>query len=50
MGYADGCGADIEVAMLVVAALWWVRVEVEFDIDRIVGKKVVVVISIGKDL
>ena len=35
VGDANGGGADIEVAMLVVAALGWVRVEVELDVDRV---------------
>ena len=30
---ANGCGADIEVAMLVVAAVRHSVVEVEFDVD-----------------
>ena len=47
---ANGCGADVEVAMLVVTAMWWNGVEVEFDVDGILGKKVVVVVGIGKDV
>ena len=43
---ADASGADIEMAMLVVAALWGGGVEVEFDIHCIGRKKVVVVVSV----
>ena len=43
---ANGGGADIEVAMLVVAALGWVRVEVELDVDRVRREEVVVVVSV----
>ena len=43
MWYADGGGAHIIVAMLVVAPLWCDGVEVEFDVNRVGGKKVVVV-------
>jgi len=30
---ANGCGANIEVAMLVVAALRLVRIEMELDVN-----------------
>ena len=50
MGNANSCGADVEVAMLVVAAMGWVRVEVEFDVDRIGREEVVVVVSVGKNV
>ena len=33
MGDANSGGADVEVAMLVVAAMGWVRVEVELDVN-----------------
>ena len=33
VGNANGCGADVKVAMLVVTAMWWGGVEVEFDVD-----------------
>ena len=45
--YADGSGAQIKVAMLMVASLWCVGVEVEFDVD---GEKVVVVVRVRKHL
>ena len=38
------------MAMLVVTALGGNGVEVEFDVDGILGKKVVVVVGIGKDV
>ena len=47
MGNANSCGADVEVAMLVVAAMGWVWVEVEFDVNGIGGEEVVVVVSVG---
>ena len=47
---ANGCGADVEVAMLVVTAMWWNGVEVEFDVNGILGKKVVVVVGMGKNV
>ena len=37
------------MAMLVVTTLGGNGVEVEFDVDGILGKKVVVVVGIGKD-
>ena len=45
--YADGSGAQIKVAMLMVASLWCDGVEVEFDVD---GEKVVVVVRVRKHL
>ena len=33
VGDANGCGANIEVAMLVVAALRLVRIEMELDVN-----------------
>ena len=33
VGNANGRGADVKVAMLVVTAMWWGGVEVEFDVD-----------------
>ena len=41
---ADASGANIKVAMLVVTAMWWNGVEVEFDVNGVLGKKVVVVV------
>ena len=38
------------MAMLVVTALGGNGVEMEFDVDGILGKKVVVVVGIGKDV
>ena len=49
-GNANGCGADVEVAMLVVTAMWWNGVEVEFDVNGILGKKVVVVVGMWKNV
>ena len=49
MGDANGCRADVEMAMLVVAAMWWNGVEVEFDVNGILGQKIVVVIGMGKN-
>ena len=43
---ADASGADVEMAVLVVAALRGGGVEVEFDIHCIGRKKVVVVVSV----
>ena len=50
MWYADGGGAHIIVAMLVVAPLWCDGVEVEFDVNRVGGEKVVVVVSVREHL
>ena len=33
VGDADSCGANVEVAVLVVAALGLVGIEVELDVD-----------------
>ena len=33
VGDANSCGADIEVAMLMVASLGLVRIEVELDVN-----------------
>ena len=41
---ADASGADVKVAMLVVASLGGGSVEVEFDIDCVGGEKIVVMI------
>ena len=46
---ADASGANIKVAMLVVASLWGRGVEVEFDIHCIGRKEVVVVVSVRLD-
>ena len=35
VGNTNGCGANIEVAMLVVAALGLVGIEVELDVNGI---------------
>ena len=43
---ANASRADIEMAMLVVAAVWCGGVEVEFDIHCIGREKVVVVVSV----
>ena len=40
MWNANGGGADVEVAMLVVTTIWWNGVEVQFDVNGILGKKV----------
>ena len=42
---ANASGADIEMAMLVVTAVWCGGVEVQFDINSIGRKKIVVVIG-----
>ena len=47
---ANGCRADVEVATLVVTAMWGNGAEVEFDVDGILGKKVVVVIGMGENV
>ena len=47
---ANGCGADVKVAMLVVTAMWWNGVEVEFDVNGVLGKKVVVVVGMWKNV
>ena len=47
VGNANGCGAHIEVAMLMVAALRLVRIEVELDVNGIGGEEVVVVVCVG---
>ena len=48
--YADGSGAHIKVAMLMVASLWCASVEVEFDVNGVGGEKVVVVVSVREHL
>ena len=35
VGNTDGCGANIEVAVLMVAALGLVRIEMELDVNGI---------------
>ena len=50
MWNANGCGADVEVAMLMVATMWWNRVEVKSDVNGILGKKVVVVVGMWKNV
>ena len=47
---ADASGADVEVAMLVVASLGGGSVEVEFDIDCVGGEKIVVMIGVRLDV
>ena len=46
---ADASGANIKMAVLVVASLWGGGVEVEFDIHCIGREKVVVVVSVRLD-
>ena len=46
---ADGCGAHIEVAMLVVTALRLNGVEMEFDVNG-VGEEVAVVVGARQDV
>ena len=50
MWYADGGGAHIVVAMLMVTPLRCDGVEVEFDVNRVGGEKVVVVVSVREHL
>ena len=50
MWNASSCGANVEMAMLVVASMWWLEVEVEFDIDRIGGEEVVVMVSVRQHM
>ena len=50
VGNANGCGANIEVATLMVAALGLVRIEVELDVNGIRGEEVVVVVCVGQDV
>ena len=47
VGNANGCGANIEVAMLMVAALGLVGIEVELDVNGIWGEEVVVMVGVG---
>ena len=47
VGDANACGADIEVAMLVIASLRCNWVEVEFDIDSVGGEEVVIMVCVG---
>ena len=46
VGDADSCGANIEVAVLVVAALGLIWIEVELDVDRVGREEVVVVVGV----
>ena len=46
VGDADSCGANVEVAVLVVAALGLVGIEVELDVDGIGGEEVVVAVGV----
>ena len=48
VGDADGSGANVEVAMLVIGALREVEIELELDVDRIWRKKVVEVVRVRK--
>ena len=50
MGYANGSGAHIVVAVLVVTTLWSDGVEVEFDVNWVGGEEVVVVVSVRQNL
>ena len=47
---ADCCRADIEVAMLVVATVRFQDVELEFNVNRIGGEEVVVMVSVRQDV
>ena len=47
VGDADSCGANVEVAMLMVAALGLVGIEVELDVDGIRREEIVVVVGVG---
>ena len=33
VGNANGRGADVKVAMLVVTAMWWGGIEIELDVN-----------------
>ena len=44
-GNVYGGGANVEGALLMVAAMWWLDVEVEFDVNGIGGKEVVVAVG-----
>ena len=46
VGDANGCGANVEMAMLVVTTVRFMDVELELDVDRVGGEKVVVVVSV----
>ena len=46
VGDANGCGSNVEVAMLVVATMRFEDVELELDVDRVGRDKVVVVVSV----
>ena len=46
VGDADSCGANVEVAVLMVAALGLVGIEVELDVDGIRREEVVVVVGV----
>ena len=46
---ADASGANVKVAVLMVASLWGGGIEVEFDIHCIGREKVVIVVSLGLD-
>ena len=50
VGDANSCGANIEVAMLMVAALGLVGIEVGLDVDGIGGEEVVVVVGVGQNV
>ena len=50
VGDADAGGADIEVAMLMVTALRWEGVEIELDVNRVGGEKVVIMVCVGKHM
>ena len=46
VGDADSCGANVEVAVLMVTALGLVGIEVELDVDGIGREEIVVVVGV----
>ena len=50
VGNANSCRANVEVAVLVVATVRFEDVELELNVHRVGGDKVVVVVSVRQDV
>ena len=49
-GNAHSCRSHVEVAMLVVATVRLEEVELEFNVDRVGGDEVVIMVSVRQDV
>ena len=50
VGDADAGGADIEVAMLMIASLRRESIEVKLDVNRVGSEKVVIMVCVGEHM